>query len=445
MDSLSLFAILIWIVVLAKIIAHWIRVVDVLMYIVLWFLATKLWYIDGEWEILLFLSELWVLFLMFYAWWHEDSKTFLRKVIENKWIAVIWAIWPFVWAYIWTNLLWFSFNESIVAWFVFTATAVPYTIAILNSLKLENTKAAKSIVAAAMADDFISIITMSAVFSTFVLVQSWWEVSVATVALETVFKLFLLLVCFAVFAFLAMIVFPNKKKNVTNRKWLKKLGSFFIEVFWLKWFTKKFYKVEILVPTILFLMLFLSSFAHFMWLHAAIWAYLTWLILSPDMFHYTKKSYWTEWHDTLSWVLYSIANHFLWPIFFIYLGAQLVIDFSNAWQIFTYAWILFLFISSFQFISASLAAKYTANLSNRDSVLVWFWMWPRDVLAFVILGVAISYNLVEKSSLFVTTIIVTVLLLDVATPLAIKWWSKEYKDELWTGKKDKKNKKECDI
>lgn len=433
MDPLSLFAVLIWIVVLAKIIAHWIRVVDVLMYIVLGFFATKFWYIDANWEILLFLSEIWVLFLMFYAWWHEDSKTFIKKVIENKWIAIIWAIWPFIWAYIWINALWFSFNESVVAWFVFTATAVPYTIAILNSLKLDKTDAAKSIVAAAMADDFISIITMSAVFSTFVLVQSWSEVSIPTIILETWFKLFLLLVCFLVFAFLAMIVFPNKEKNrkqLKNLKWLKKLLTIIVWMLWLKWFTKKFYKVEILVPTILFLMLFLSSFAHFMWLHAAIWAYLTGLILSPEMFHYTKKSYWATGHETLNWVLYSIANHFLWPIFFIYLGAQLVIDFSNATQIFTYAFVLFLFVAFSQFVSATLAAKYTANLSNRDSVLVWLGMWPRDVLAFVILWVAISYWLIEKSSLFVTVIIVTVLLLNIATPLAIKWWSKEYDDVL---------------
>ena len=432
MDPLNLFAILIWIIVLSKIIAHWIRVVDVLMYIVLGFLATKLWYIEWDWEILHFLAEVWVLFLMFYAWWHEDSKTFIKKVIENKWIAIIWAIWPFAWAYIWTKILWFSLNESVVAWFVFTATAVPYTIAILNSLKLDKTKASKSIIAAAMADDFLSIITMSAVFSTFVLVQSWWDVSIATVAMETTFKLFLLLVCFLVFAFLAMIVFPSdskKKKHLNDLKGFKKIWRIFVDILWLKWFTKKFYEVEILVPTILFLMLFLSAFAHFMWLHPAIWAYLTGLILSPDMFHYAKKSYSTNWHDSLSWVLYSIANHFLWPIFFIYLGAQLVIDFSNAQQIFTYAFILFLFIASFQFISASLAARYTANLDTRDSVLVGFGMWPRDVLAFVILGVAISYWLVDKSWLFVTVIIVTVLFLDIATPLAIKWWSKEYEND----------------
>jgi hypothetical protein len=41
----------------------------------------------------------------------------------------------------------------------------------------------------------------------------------------------------------------------------------------------------------------------------------------------------------------------------------------------------------------------------------------------------------------VTVIIVTVLFLDIATPLAIKWWSKEYKDEISKMKKLKKKTK----
>ena len=425
MDPLSLFAILIWMIVLAKIIAHWIRVVDVLMYIVLWFLATKFNIIDWESEIIHFLAEIWVLFLMFYAGWHEDSKTFLKKVIKNKWIAIIWAIWPFVWAYFWTKVLWFTFNESVVAWFVFTATAVPYTIAVLQSLKLDKTQAAKSIVAAAMADDFISIIAMSAVFSSFVLIQSGQDVQISVIVLWVVFKLFLLLICFAVFVLLAKFIFPDNKRSHVDNKWFKKACAFISDLFGLKWFTKKYHKVEILVPTVIFIMLFLSTFAHLMWLHAAIWAYLTGLILNSDMFHDNNNDGWI-W---LTGVIYSLANHFLWPIFFISLWSSLVIDFNNFGEIFYLAFILFLFVAILQFISAYYASRYTANLSHRDSVLVWFWMWPRDVLAFVILWIAITYGLIEDNSIFGSVIVVTILLLDIVAPLAIKWWSKEYTDE----------------
>lgn len=434
MDPISLFAILIWIIVISKVIAHWIRVVDVLMYIILGFLASKFWIIDYTSEIIHFLSEIWVLFLMFYAGWHEDGRTFIKKVIDNKWVALIWAIWPFVWAYFWTNVLGFSFNESIVAWFVFTATAVPYTVAILQSLKLHKTPAAKSILAAAMADDFISIITMSAVFSTFVLIQAW-DVNITSILLGTWLKLLLLLLCFLIFIFLATIIFPHKHKDFKNTKWLKKIYAFVIEVLGLKWFTKKYYNVEILVPTVLFIMLFLSTFSHLMWLHAAIWAYLTWLILDPDMFHDWKKESWHACesdYSWLTWVIYSLANHFLWPIFFISLGAQLVIDFSNASTIFLYGFVLFIFISVSQFISAAWAAKYTAWLSNKDSILVWFWMWPRDVLALVILWIAIGDWLISKTladwseNLFPTIIVVTILFLNIATPIAIKWLSKKY-------------------
>lgn len=428
MDPLNLFAILIWIIVISKIIAHWIRVVDVLMYIVLGFLASKFWIIEWNSEIIHFLSEIWVLFLMFYAGWHEDSKTFLRKVIDNKWIAIIWAIWPFIWAYLWIKILWFSFNESVVAWFVFTATAVPYTIAVLQSLKLDKTEAAKSIVAAAMADDFISIISMSAVFSTFVLIQSGQNVIISDIVIWVILKLSLLLLCFTVFIFLAKVIFPEKKLIFQNSKWIKKLISSFVEVLWLKWFTKKFHHVEILVPTVIFIMLFLATFSHIMWLHAAIWAYLTGLILDPEMFHDEKKESGacnTD-YSGLTWVIYSLANHFLGPIFFISLWAQLVIDFGNFTEIFKYSFILFLFVAVSQFVSAYYASRYTVNLSHKDSVLVWFWMWPRDILAFVILGIAITYSLIEKDSIFGTVIVLTIILLDISAPLFMKWWSKKY-------------------
>ena len=420
MDPLSLFAILIWIIVVAKIIAHWIRVVDVLMYIILWFFAVKLWIIEQNNEIIQFLAEIWVLFLMFYAGWHEDSKTFLKKVIKNKWIAVIWAIWPFVWAYFWTKILGFSFNESVVAGFVFTATAVPYTIAVLQSLKLDRTSWAKSIVAAAMADDFISIVAMSAVFSTFVLIQSGQDINASEIIIGVFLKLFLLLICFWVFILLWNVLFPENKSEKEQLKWIKKILASITGLFWLKWFTKKFHKVEIVVPTVLFLMIFLSSFAHLMWLHAAIWAYLTWLILNKDMFHDEDNWAW------LTSTIYSLANHFLWPIFFISLWASLVIDFDNFSKIFLDWFILFLFVAIMQFISAYYASKYTANLSHKDSVLVWFWMWPRDVLAFVILWIAITYWLIEENSIFGSVIVVTILLLDIVAPIFIKWWSKEY-------------------
>lgn len=438
-DPILLLAVLIWIIVFSKVIAHGIKVVDVLMYIILWFFATKLNIIHNSNEIINFLAEIWVIFLMFYAGWHEDSKTFFRKVIDNKWVAIIWAIWPFIWAYLWVNLLWFSFNESVVAWFIFTATAVPYTIAILQSLKLSKTPAAKSIIAAAMADDFISIITMSAVFSTFVLYQSGQNLDMFWVITATWFKLLLLFLCFFAFYILARFVFPTKQ-NVCSTRLTKYVNlcnrfAFISKVFALEWFTKKFYKVEILVPTVLFILFILSTFSHIMWLHAAIWAYLTWLILHVDMFHSPWKTYDRDKidhdqvelnYESLTWVIYSLANHFLGPIFFIYLGSQLIIDFANFNQIFIYSFVLFLIIAAFQFITASMAARYTAWLSFKDSVLVGFGMWPRDVLAFVILGIAISAWLIQEWTIFTTIIVVTILFLDIATPLAIKWWSKEY-------------------
>ena len=136
-------------------------------------------------------------------------------------------------------------------------------------------------------------------------------------------------------------------------------------------------------------------------------------------------------HDDDNWIwltntIYSLANHFLGPIFFISLWASLVIDFNNFWDIFLDWFILFLFVAILQFITAYLASRYTADLSHKDSVLVWFWMWPRDVLAFVILWIAITYWLIEENSIFGSVVVVTILFLDIFAPIMIKWWSKEY-------------------
>ncbi|MDD3646557.1 MAG: cation:proton antiporter [Candidatus Gracilibacteria bacterium] len=154
MEPILLLSTLIGLIVISKVIAHGIKVVDVLMYIVLGFTAAKLGIINNHNEIIHFLAELGVIFLMFYAGWHEDSKTFFKKVRENIWVSIIGAIGPFVGAYLGVKVLGFSFNESIVAGFVFTATAVPYTLYLLQSLNLMKTPAAKTIVAAAMTDGF---------------------------------------------------------------------------------------------------------------------------------------------------------------------------------------------------------------------------------------------------------------------------------------------------
>ncbi|QFR39330.1 cation:proton antiporter [Candidatus Gracilibacteria bacterium 28_42_T64] len=429
------------IIVLSKIIAHGLKIVDVLVYIILGFIITKLDILPRESEVFAFLSEIGVIFLMFYAGWMENSKTFFKKVIENKWVAIIGAIGPFLGAYLGISFLGFTFHEAIVAGFIFTATAVPFTIAILQSLKLQNTPGAKSIVAAAMADGFISIITMSAVFSTFVLYQSGGVVDMSSIIFETLGKLFLLFLCFGVFYILAVIIFPSEhsqvRMNDTLAKSVGKTSTTFFKLIGLKWFTKKFHKVEIMIPTTLFLIFSLSIFSHVMGLHVAIGAYLTGLILHVDMFYSPDKYKKSDElpHDevetnykSLTGVMYSLANHFLGPIFFIYLGSKLIIDGQNISEIFSSAFVLFIFIAVFQFISASFAARYTAKLSFNDSVLVGFGMWPRDVLAFVILGVGISAGLIEESSTFISVIVVTILLLDISAPIAIKWWAKRYKN-----------------
>lgn len=441
MDSISLISILLLIIVVSKVLAHTIKIVDVLLYIILWFIATQWWLLDSSNEIFKFLWDIWVILLMFYAWWHEDSKTFFKSVLKNKWVAIFWAMWPFLWAYLVMSFFDFSFNEAVVAGFIFMATAVPYTIAVLTSLKLNTWKAFKSIIASAMADDFLSIVMMSAVFSVFIWMSAWESVNFSDIMINTEITLFYLALCFFSFFILAFIVFPQnhpekdlKTKETNIFSWIIFFTRWLVS---LKWFTKTFYKVEILTPLTLFLVFSLAVFSHYMWLHMAIWAYLVWLILHVDMFHSPVKSKTKEWknaHDiievnykSLSNTLYSLANNFLWPIFFIYLWSQLIVASDTIMQVLWYSFVAFIVIASFQFISASLAARYTAGLDRRDSILVWFAMWPRDALAFVILSIATTKWIISWDTIFPSVVVVTIILLDIATPIALKIWSKQYK------------------
>ncbi|HHH12572.1 MAG TPA: hypothetical protein ENJ77_01700, partial [Candidatus Moranbacteria bacterium] len=123
---------------------------------------------------------------------------------------------------------------------------------------------------------------------------------------------------------------------------------------------------------------------------------------------------------------FFFVQEWIGPFFFIYLGSQLVVDWAAAWVITFSALLAAAIIALFQFVTAAAAGRRTAGLDRADAVLLGFGMWPRDVLAFVVLGIAATGGLVATDDRFVTVVVITVLLLNIAASLALRFYKPYY-------------------
>ncbi len=448
MEFIELLTTLIGIVVVSKVVATLTKTVDILWYIIFGLIATQ-YLFDVNIAELEQWATLGVVFIMFYAGWRENLPTFVAEIWRNKFVALIGALGPFIGALSAFWLLDFTWNEAVVAGFVFTATAVPYTVAVLTNLGLQHTKAAKSILASAMADNFISIFLAVGLLPTFALLRVGGDGSSLTeIALSALEQFALVVGAFGLFALLGFVILPDAnvhiKMNIPHvfqKDRGLRAGVFF-------WFfrlrrapgfaavTKFFRSVRIAIPLTLFLIFALAWLAHDMGLHPAIAAYLVGLILNAEMYHESERDSLTGETVAVDYrnlsVFFFFAQEWIGPFFFIYLGSQLVVEWSTAYNIAFMALVAAAIIALFQFVTAAAAGRLSAGLPRQDAILLGIGMWPRDVLAFVILGIAATSGLVATDDKFVTVVIVTVLLLNIAASVALRWY-KPYYDKLESG------------
>ncbi len=441
MEYIELLTKLVAIIFISKLVAKLTKTVDILWYIILGLIGTQyIFTIDSQ--LLENWSTLGVIFIMFYAGWRESLPHFVREIWKNKWVAIIAALGPFFGAWAAYSLLDFTEIESIISGFIFTASAVPYTIAVLTNLGLEKTPAAKSALATAMADNFISIFLAVGILPAFALFNSRSQIhGLNEILLTVATEIGLVGGAFLLFAFLGLIVLPDAHKhteinipNIMQRDGILARLSHFIYKLRLApgfySFSSLFFGVRIGVPMTLLLLFGLSWLAHIMGLHPAIGAYLTGLILHVEMYHKGKVDHMTGQqvavnHENLS-VFFYFAQEWIGPMFFIYLGSQMIADWSKAWYVIFTAIIAGIIISIFQFITAYYGGRKTAKLSKHDSILLGLGMLPRDVLAFIVLGIAVDTGLVNQSDPFVITVVLTVLAMNILSSLGILWYKPRY-------------------
>ena len=441
MEYIKLLTLLMSIVFFAKIIAKLTKTIDILWYIILGLIGTQyLFHINPQhlenW------ANLGLVFIMFYAGWRESLPHFLKEIWKNKWIAIIAAIGPFLGAFFSYTILGFGEKEAVVAGFVFTSTAVPYAIALLTNLGLEKTRAAKSALATAMADNFISIFIAVGVLPAYAIFKSGHEIhGLWQILLSVGEQIALVGGAFLIFAILGLLILPDAHKHIEMNVphilqrdgILARITQFLYKIrkapgFYT--FSSLFFGVRIGVPMTLLLLFGLSWMAHRMGLHPAIGAYLTGLILHVEMYHRGKIDHFIEQkvavnHENLS-VFFYFAQEWIGPIFFIYLGSQLVADWAKAWNVIIMAIIAGIIISFFQFITAYFASKKTSKLPKHEATLLGFSMLPRDVIAFVVLGIAVDIGLVDKEGDFIIMTVLTVLVMNILSSLSITWYKSIY-------------------
>ena len=442
MEYIELLTILMVIVFTSKVIGKITQTVDILWYIILGLIGTH-YVFNVDLQLLENWSMLGVIFIMFYAGWREDLLTFVAELWKNKWVALTGAIGPFVGAFLIFNLLGFSMTESIVAGFIFTSTAIPYTIGVLRSLGLENTRAAKAATSSAVADNFLSVLLAVGILPAYALLvsSSGGDISFASIWVELAQQIGLLLLVFIIFGILGLLILPNSRMKMTME-----VPNIFQQNRVLADMTDMIYKIRkapgfyeiakimanmrIGIPMTLLLIFSLAWLAHHMGLHPAITAYLTGLILHVEMYHENIVNDVTHeetpiTHKNLG-VFFYFLQEWVGPIFFIYLGSQLIADWSKAGNVIIFGLIAGIVVALFQFFAAYFAGKKTSKLPEHESRLLGLSMLPYDIIAFVVLGIATSTGLIGVEGIFIITIIVTILVINIITSISIYWYKPKY-------------------
>lgn len=455
MEFIELLTMLVSIIFVSKIIAKITGTVDILWYIILGLIGTQyLFHIDPiqleNW------SMLGVIFIMFYAGWREDLLSFISDIWKNKWVAITGAAGPFLGAFLVFSLLKFSVTESIVAGFIFTSTAIPYTIGVLRSIGLDKTPAAKAAVSASVADNFLSVLLAVGILPAYALLvmNNGGDVSFGEIWFDLFKQIGLIFGAFTIFGLLGLLILPDARMhmrmnipNVLQRDGIMgKLTYLIVRIrqapgFY--GFSKMMANMRIGIPMTLLLIFGLAWLAHHMGLHPAITAYLTGLILHMEMYHETEVSDITHeetpiTHKNLG-VFFYFVQEWIGPIFFIHLGSQLVADWSKTGYVIFYGLIAGVVIAFFQFWAAYIAGKKTSGLPEHESVLLGLGMLPYDIIAFVVLGIATSTGLIQTDSIFIITIIVTILVINIITSVMIYWYKPKYLAEATTYELENKN------
>ena len=362
-------------------------------------------------------AELGIIFIMFALGFEESTENFIGSLKKSWGIALFGALGPFAVTYVITDTIWNDPDISLMCALAMTATAVSVTMVSLRGEGLQNSVVATRIMTSAVIDN-IGVLVALAIMVPLAVGQE--SISMASLVI-TGGKAALF---FVVVTIIGAWIFPHKPAG-----WFRHvpvIGRFGVK----HMLTFDHGRYATLV--ILLVALVVGLLASYFGFHPAIGAYMAGLIVKEEYFHIDDKKatgvYVGRVESAYEETKIIIDNAaFLWigPVFFVDLGAKLLFDWELMLQILPYVTVLTIGLFLVQVSTAGLAAKYTGGMTWHQSLMIGFGMLGRAELAFVVMDIAyVQHQILHVDAFF--TLMITAFFLNVAVPLAIRWWRPYY-------------------
>ena len=362
-------------------------------------------------------AELGIIFIMFALGFDESTENFISSLKKSWGIALFGALGPFAVAYVITDTIWNDPNISLMCALAMTATAVSLTMVSLRGEGLQHSVVATRIMTSAVIDNIGALVALAIMVPLAVGQESFSMASLVITGGKA--ALFFVLV-----TIIGAWIFPHKPSG-----WFRHvpiIGRFGVK----HMLTFDHGRYATLV--ILLVALVVGLVASYFGFHPAIGAYMAGLIVKEEYFHIDDKKetgvYVGRVESAYEETKIIIDNAaFLWigPVFFVDLGAKLLFDWELMLQILPYAAALTIGLFLVQVSTAGLAAKYTGGMTWHQSLMIGFGMLGRAELAFVVMDIAyVQHQILHVDAFF--TLMITAFFLNVAVPLAIRWWRPYY-------------------
>ncbi len=426
---------ILFIVVISKYLAAKTSTVDVLWLIIFGSLFANLHIIPQHHEVLEYIGEWGIVFIMFALGFDEDLEHFKEGLKRSIGIAIIGAIFPFLAGFLSAKLFGYSDSVALLWGLTMTATAVSLTMVSLKNKNLHKTTAATGIMTAAVVDDVLSLIGVAIIIPLAVTAtQSGGDLEIDFENLALI--LIKVVVFFTIVIIIGLFAFPERvpKKLPKNATLLQKLDYYLTKLF-VPISIKRFLAINSgqFTPLIMvFLAMSMGALADLFGFHPAIGAYIAGLFLKKDYFLFEESPTPDKVFYESKLVMDHIAFTIFGPIFFVNLGAKIIFDFDILNEIIVQVFILYFMVLTFQILSAALAARFTGGYRWHEAIMIGVGMLGRAELAFIVINIAYSEYHIFNDAQFQTLIFAT-FLLNISVPLLINWWKPYYE-----GKKELK-------
>ena len=416
------------IVILSKFVAKKTATVDVLWLIIFGAIFANIGIIPEHHEILEYIGEWGIVFIMFALGFDEDLEHFKQGLKRSIGIAIIGAIFPFLAGFLSAKLFGYSDSVALLWGLTMTATAVSLTMVSLKAENLHRSTAATGIMTAAVVDDVLSLIGVAIIIPlALAATQSGGEIiidfkNIAIIVLKVV-------LFFSIALIIGLFAFPERvpPKLPPDATLLQKLDYYLTKLF-VPVSIKKLlimYGGEFTPLIMIFIAMGMGALADLFGFHPAIGAYIAGLFLKKDYFLFERAPRPDKIYNESKFVLDHIAFTIFGPIFFVNLGSKIIFDFDIFASIWYQVLILFLLVFTFQVLSAALAARFTGGYKWHEAVMIGFGMLGRAELAFIVIDIAYTEYHIFNEAQFEALIFAT-FLLNISVPLVINWWKPYY-------------------